>query len=201
MGRFITSSLVTLCLFIIYHIRNKLRERNRARQQGCEPPARYHHRDPLFGLDLIFQTVKLAKANQNIIAVAHRFQQYGRTFRTTALLSTTVNTIEPENIQTIYASKTSSWGIEPTRLAAMSPFCGRGFITTDGPSWEHSRSLLKPSFTKANISDLTPFEAPVEEFLARIPSDGSTVDVQPLLYLLVSVSICDSYGSFYVLEC
>ena len=68
----------------------------------------------------------------------------------------------------------------------MSPFCGDGFITNDGPVWEHSRSMLKPSFNRNNVMDLTAFEGSVKELIARIPKDGSTMDFQPLIELMVS---------------
>ena len=51
------------------------------------------------------------------------------------------------------------WGMQPIRLSAFDPFCGVGFVTTDGPIWEHARALLKPSFNKANISDLPILES------------------------------------------
>ncbi|KAL9619343.1 MAG: hypothetical protein Q9160_006023 [Pyrenula sp. 1 TL-2023] len=69
------------------------------------------------------------------------------------------------------------WGIQPFRFEGMRPFCGEGLLSTDGSKWEHSRSLFKPSFHRNNIADLTAFENLVEKFLANIPLDGSTVDL------------------------
>ncbi|PQE27741.1 cytochrome P450 alkane hydroxylase protein [Rutstroemia sp. NJR-2017a BVV2] len=48
-------------------------------------------------------------------------------------------------------------------------------------------ALLRPTFSKSNISDLSIYKAAVERFLKCIPSDGrTTVDLQPLLSNLVS---------------
>ena len=55
----------------------------------------------------------------------------------------------------------------------------------DGPRWEHSRALLKPSFNKANMTDLSVFEGYVKMVVDQIPKDGSTVDLQPLFFNLV----------------
>ena len=70
----------------------------------------------------------------------------------------------------------------------MKPFCGDGFITNDSPVWEHSRSMLKPVFYRSNIIGLTAFEAPVKTLIAKIPRDGTTVDIQPLVELMVSTT-------------
>jgi cytochrome P450 len=78
------------------------------------------------------------------------------------------------------------WGVESFRLPAMGRLCGRGFLTTDGKTWEHSRALLKPSFTKQIISDLSRFEVVVEKVLNQLPTDGETVDLAPVLNELVS---------------
>ncbi|KAI1082057.1 cytochrome P450 [Whalleya microplaca] len=70
------------------------------------------------------------------------------------------------------------------RLPGMEYFCGRGFITTDGDTWRHSRKLLKPSFDLSNIRDLSILKEEVDTLLKQLPKDGSTVDLQPLLYVM-----------------
>ncbi|TGO61344.1 hypothetical protein BCON_0028g00320 [Botryotinia convoluta] len=72
----------------------------------------------------------------------------------------------------------------------MGPFCGRGFITTDGERWQKARALLRPTFSKSNISDLSSCKVAVEQFLQSIPDDGcTTVDLQPLLANLIKTSL------------
>jgi cytochrome P450 len=53
-------------------------------------------------------------------------------------------------------------------------------MTSDGAFWEHSRALIKPTFARAQIADLTSYDIHVNHLLALIPTDGSTVDLQPL---------------------
>jgi cytochrome P450 len=67
----------------------------------------------------------------------------------------------------------------------MEYFCGVGFLTTDGSIWQHSRKLLKSSFSKSNISDLSFLSREVDKLFAKIPGDGSAVDLQPLMSLMV----------------
>ena len=135
----------------------------------------------------MFETIRLSRKCRIIPAVAERYQTYGTTFQTNSLGTNVINTIDPENIQVIYSSNEKDWGVQPMRLSAMEPFCGRGFITTDGKTWERSRALLKPSFNKANITDLSAFKAIADRVLCQLPKDESTVDLSPILYELVSL--------------
>ena len=47
----------------------------------------------------------------------------------------------------------------------------------------------------SNTSDLTIFEQSVEQLLERIPKDGSTVDLEPLVSMLVDLSSSVSINS------
>ncbi|KAF7914175.1 uncharacterized protein EAF01_000581 [Botrytis porri] len=72
----------------------------------------------------------------------------------------------------------------------MGPFCGHGFITTDGVTWQKARALLRPSFSKSNISGLSAYKVAVEQFLRYIPDNGcTTVDLQPLRANLVGFAL------------
>ena len=117
-------------------------------------------------------------------AALHR--KYGPTYRETSIFGTNLKTASEENIQTVLGLKAQDWGVRPFRFAGMRPFCGEGFLTADGSVWEHSRATLKPSFHKKNIADLTAFEHSLGQFLAHIPKDGSTIDLQSLVSSLVS---------------
>lgn len=43
-----------------------------------------------------------------------------------------IKTRGAENIHIMHGLKTKDWGIQPFRLPAMDPFCGKGSIPTDG---------------------------------------------------------------------
>ncbi|KAF2707548.1 cytochrome P450 [Pleomassaria siparia CBS 279.74] len=64
----------------------------------------------------------------------------------------------------------------------MAFFCGEGFLTTDGSVWQQSRRMLKPTFSNANISDLSVLSRNVEDLLKKIPLNGSAFDLQSLLF-------------------
>ena len=196
MGIVIILSLSIIVILGISYL-TKLRQRHGlSHANGCRPATKYPHWDPVLGLDLFFMTGKLFEENRYLPNLVERYAKLGRTFETNLLGSPSINTIEPRNLQTVYVAKSKDWGVQPVRLPAQEPFCGRGFITTDGTQWEHSRALLKPSFNRANI-DLVALERGLRLVLGRIPKDGSSVDLQPLFLQLVRQSALSQLGSIY----
>jgi cytochrome P450 len=67
----------------------------------------------------------------------------------------------------------------------MEHLCGRGFLTTDGEIWNHSRKLLKPTFARSNLLDLSTVGNELDNLIESLPTDGTTVDLQPLLSTMV----------------
>ncbi len=161
--------------------------RSLARANGCLPPKTLPQIDPILGLDVFLQAGKLVQENRYLTEQARLYNDIGRTYQTTVLGTSAINSIESQNLQAVFVSQFGNWGVEPIRLSAAKPFLGRGFLTTDGSRWEHSRTLLKPSFNKANIANMSTLEKYLKMVMDRIPADGSTVDLQPLLLNLVGV--------------
>jgi cytochrome P450 len=123
--------------------------------------------------------------HMDLASVNQYFARHGPTFQLESLFgSNTIVTIAPENLKAIYSTG-KDFGIQPIRLPTMEYFCGVGFLTTDGSLWQHSRKLLKPSFSKSNISDLEFLGREVDKLFAKIPDNGSTVDLQPLMFIMV----------------
>lgn len=188
MAYLVNSLLAGALAAVLYLFQRSWSKAASARQLGCQPPFSYPHIDLIFGLDLKLREVKKALEFRSIPFNTELFKIYGKTYQVNVFGSATIRTIDPANIQTAYATNNKDWGYEPMRLPVMGPFCGRGFITTDGATWKASRALLRPTFSKANVSDLSPFQRSVDSFLQQIPRDGSIVDMQPLIATLVSVS-------------
>ncbi|KAI5924587.1 cytochrome P450 [Camillea tinctor] len=175
MGHKLNTGLVGLALlaFLLFH---RQRQRTASVQShGCEQAVIHRPKEPFSGFDFQMRMYTEIPFLYNL----HR--RYGNTYQVHSWVSLpTVCTISLENIRTINTSK--DFGVAPMRLPGMEYFCGRGFITTDGDTWSHSRKLLKPSLDFNNIRDLSVLEREVDALLKRLPKDGSTVDLQPLLY-------------------
>lgn len=50
---------------------------------------------------------------------------------------------------------------------------------------DHSETLIKPIFARAQLSDLAYLEKRVMRMIDSIPRDRSTIDLKPLLTFLV----------------
>lgn len=103
-----------------------------------------------------------------------------------------IQTTQSKNVQAVAATQFDDFGVRPRRGKVAAPFLGsRGIFTADGELWKHSRALIRPTFSRNEIADLASFERHVNRFLALIPVDSSTVDLQPLAKRLVrNPAIC-----------
>ena len=93
-------------------------------------------------------------------------------------------TIEPENFKAIFADKFEDFDVGWQRLRAMGPVLGEVLITSDGALWQHQRNLLRPAFNRRQISDYPFFQQDLDDFIAKIPRDGSTINLAPLFKTL-----------------
>ncbi|KAI1163886.1 cytochrome P450 [Nemania serpens] len=165
--------------FAAYRLYMAYELRLAAQQHGCQSATRYKHRDPVFGLDIFLRTGDAITKNQFLVEHQRRYDTYGHTFEALNFGSRVIYSVHPENIRAVFSTNAADWGIQPLRLRNMSPFCGMGFITTDGSEWKLSHDLLKPSFHRSNISDFGPLEEHLRILLEQIPKDGSKFDLQP----------------------
>lgn len=183
MGFLISLTIGGLFLAATYAYINHQRYQAKRHANGCKPPPKYPHKEPFFGIDLFLDTGKMYEEHRFLPTWYQRYTDNGSTFEVSTLGTPTVCSCEPANLQSVFSTNAKSWGVS-YRLPALGPYCGRGFLTTDGPAWEHSRALLAPSFLKANISDPTDFAHYLDLMIERIPRDGTTVDLQTLLFSL-----------------
>ena len=155
------------------------------RSHGCKRPPSYPDKYPVLGLDWHRSNTKSVKRGDMYSLRMQHFRRLGRTFQTASMGNTVIHTMDPKNIQTVLATEFTSFGVSPTRQISAEPLIGRGVFTSDGKFWEWSRSLGKPLFARAQLSDFSLFEKHVNKLLTMIPKDGSIIDLQPLLKRLV----------------
>ncbi|EHK97188.1 putative Cytochrome 52A11 [Glarea lozoyensis 74030] len=63
-------------------------------------------------------------------------------------------TADADNVRAILATQFKDFVTGPNRAGAFGYFVGKSIFTSDGPFWEHSRSLFKPHFATGHINDL-----------------------------------------------
>jgi hypothetical protein len=199
MAFFSVISGVVLALLLRYFFR-RIRQSQRAKALGCGPIRYYPHWDPLFGSDVFLGNFISAVRGTRISKILpHRYLPYGKTYALKTPRSIWIHTVEPENLAALFgkgieinlkedsdtACNDVVWGNAPLRFV-MEPFCGKGFLTTDGEQWQHYRNMLKPSFTRDVMADLTWFKQAADEFVTSLPGNEHPVDLSPKLDQFVS---------------
>jgi len=168
------------CLFLSRRTVIALRRSRVIRKHRCESPPAIPQRDPLFGLDIVFEVLSSVKKRKRSISLGQLFGTYGSTFKSRVYNTTKIFTIEPRNLQSVFATDFDSWGVEPVRLFFFEPFVGKGVMTTDGPLWQHYRDSIRPTFSRVQLTNLSAYKVHVDRLLDLIPSNGAIIDVQPL---------------------
>ena len=178
---------------VLVSLRRFIVRKRKIQEHGCRPPLAIPQLDPIFGLDIVLKLFRSLKEDRRNVSLLEQFRTYGNTFQSTSVGRTNISTIELQNLQSVFSTDFSSWGVEPMRLFAFEPFVGRGIMCSDGAFWEHSRALIKPTFTRTQIADLhlSTYKAHVQRLIDVIPKDGSTVDLQPLFARLALDSSTD----------
>ncbi|KAG9245264.1 cytochrome P450 [Calycina marina] len=154
-----------------------------SRAHGCKPAKRFPQSERIIGYDLYKQQQEAARTKSLLARGLKRYADNGPTFSFSFMGNTFVSTIDPENIKHILATQFGDF-VLGSRSVTFGPLLGRGIFTSDGTHWEHSRALVRPNFTRAQVADLNTFETHIQHMIAKIPRDGSTVDLQTLFFRL-----------------
>ncbi|KAJ4152841.1 hypothetical protein LMH87_009361 [Akanthomyces muscarius] len=168
--------------FLCIYIRRVVARARFAQLHGCRPVAKSLSKDPFLGLDALPGTIRSLVQHKMLEQNCELFNTYGNTFTLKELHRKIILTIEPENIKTVLSLRFSDFGIGH-RLAAFKPLLGEGIFDTDGDHWASSRALVRPSFTRDQLADLSSLECLFQDLVAVLPRDGQTVvDLQPLFF-------------------
>ncbi|PYI15711.1 cytochrome P450 [Aspergillus violaceofuscus CBS 115571] len=166
---------------ILTYLNRRLKQYRMARANQCQPPPTLREWGPLFGLDGIYQRMVEAKEHNFLERSVDRFEAYGNTFQARRLGTTVIATRDPENVKTILSLRFKDYGLGD-RIHSFGPLLGHGIFTTDGEHWAQSRAMVRPNFAKEQVAHLDIFEELMDDLLALIPTDGTTVDLQDLFF-------------------
>ncbi|KAG4441899.1 hypothetical protein IFR05_002640 [Cadophora sp. M221] len=150
---------------------------------GCKPPRKLPQQERILGLGEFKKQLSAVKSKLFLEMILQQFRDMGTTFSSVVLGTDFLMTIEPENVKTILSTNFKDYGLGK-RVTSMGPLLGNGIFTSDGANWEHSRALVRPSFTKSRVANLDSYESHIQNLIARIPKDGSSVDLQVLFHQL-----------------
>ncbi|RDW90311.1 cytochrome P450 [Aspergillus mulundensis] len=137
--------------------------------------------EKILGLTLFKRMQQNAKDGVSLQSHHESTKTDGPTISAVLLGKSFISTSDPANIKAILATKFADFNLGE-RSDAFRPFLGHGIFTEDGTEWERSRALIRPTFSKAQFSELPIIEQHVQNLLARIPGNGETVDLQQLFF-------------------
>lgn len=100
-----------------------------------------------------------------------------------------LGTIEPENIKTILATSFGDYSLG-FRYDLMYTLLGDGIFTQSGAEWKHSRALLRPQFSREQVSRLKLISGHVNLLLCHF-SSGKVIDAQELYHRFTIDSATD----------
>ncbi|KAL8643808.1 MAG: hypothetical protein Q9226_008108 [Calogaya cf. arnoldii] len=158
-----------------------------AREHKCEIPPHTANTLP-WGIDRMWRMVQLTSQGADVMesVIMPSFRSTGWTFQSSGLFGAEPLFIsDPENLRAVFATHFSDYGVESLRLGAFGFMVGKCIFTTDGPFWEHSRSLFRPHFSTGQLGNLGATEKAVRDLLTAIPAQNSQswteeFDLQPL---------------------
>lgn len=157
--------------YVFMNLRLFYVRRQFARAYGCQPVARSFNKDPFLGLDTIPGTIRALRKHKILESGCELFRIYGNTFTIKELQKSAILTVELENIKTILSLNFKHYGIGH-RLRPFKPLLGEGIFDTDGDHWASSRALIRPSFNRDQVADLTSLEDLIQDLFLILPRDG-----------------------------
>ncbi|KAK2597027.1 hypothetical protein N8I77_012901 [Diaporthe amygdali] len=159
-------------------------------QHGCKPCRKFPLRDPVLGLDFIITNIRAFQNHRFLELLSSRFRKAGPTWEVRGFHRRSIFTADPENVKTLLSLRFKDFTLGG-RQRIMGPLLGQGVFASDGDEWAHSRALLRPNFAKEQVADLSLIETHVSHLFRLLPSDGSTVDLQPLFHRFTLDSATD----------
>jgi cytochrome P450 len=192
MRSIISGVALTLLAFIVYKIitakLNGRRYRAESARRGCAPaPTLYSNN--LLGTSRLKESIKATKEDRGPQYVVSAINEVGtniHTLRVPILDYELLVTRDPENVKAMFSTQSSEYDISATRSSAFMPLLGEGIFTSTGQQWKHSRALVRPQFSREEISNLDLVERHVRTLMRVLKTnkDGwtDTVDLQPLMF-------------------
>lgn len=169
--------------FTFYGINRRIARSKASQQHNCAESPKLPSIDPIFGLDTVAQSFHQLSKHRMMRSLHELYQQYGHTFQSTPFGRRSVSTIHPRNLPLI-ANENNTFGAGSLRELASEPMLGR-IASSDRAMWLRARTMLKPTFNRAQIADREMFSIHIKKFLQLLPHDSSEVGLQPLFDHLV----------------
>ncbi|PSR80330.1 cytochrome P450 [Coniella lustricola] len=185
-----------LAFLVVDSLVTSHRRAGKAREWGCEQPARQALTKP-WGIDKVQDAMAADRIKQFPQYAFSQAVAMGRwTWMYKLFGAEIISTHEPQNIQAILATQFGTFDLGVQRRGMFWPMLGNGIFTQAGTEWKHSRDLMRPQFTRDQVSDLDLEERHVQNMMraldAKLDSSAAAsaecwtqvVDLQELFFRL-----------------
>ncbi|KAI0894632.1 putative N-alkane-inducible cytochrome P450 [Annulohypoxylon nitens] len=178
-------------LLIVRYIARQLEIRAFKKANGCLPPPREPQPEHIIGLAAWKRLRRERRDRVTLKETTRRAKELGYTSSLVMAGNSFTVTCDPVNLKAMLATNFNDFGLGP-REVPLGPVLSGGIFISDGESWQHSRALIRPAFTRAQVADLDSLEEHMQNLLTRIPKeDGVTFDIKPLFYNMTLDSATD----------
>jgi cytochrome P450 monooxygenase len=183
--------ILAVSYFICSAVWNRRRYTSGRQAKECGTIHTYKHVDPLLGIDFVYRMLSNLKKHRWLEFQKELWAELPdgcKTFEAKFLGSRMIYSCNWENMKAMSTDNWKDFGVQPIRQGngVVSPFTGHGVSTTDGALWQFGRDLVKPYFDRKGYSNLHRLQVHVDRLLSKVPTDGSTFDIQPLFRRWVS---------------
>ena len=179
----IIGPILVLLSYVLYQRTGLyLRRRRFENYHGCLPAAKFPQIERIVGVDIFIDNIRCLNRKCLLSRLKQRFEQMGDTYSVTIAGNKMVHTIDPENIKAFLATQFDDFDVGWQRRRAMAPTMGEILLSADGARWHRYRAMLRPAFSRRQISAYETFKHDIDDLLCTLPRDGSTVDLAPHFY-------------------
>ncbi|KAJ5907443.1 hypothetical protein N7495_000125 [Penicillium taxi] len=166
----------------------------KARSLGCASPPHYPG-NGIIGYDNFKASIRADKAKtipnlweERLRTVSEKENRFVTTLVTRNLGRKHLFTTDPKNIQAVLATQFKDFEMGSVRASNIHHLLGTGVFTADGEDWSRSRALLRPQFTRDQISQLELEETHFQNAMQVLPvaANGWTdvKDIQTIFFRL-----------------
>ncbi|KAJ5172505.1 hypothetical protein N7492_005098 [Penicillium capsulatum] len=188
---FVAAAVVLQILRVVF---NSWQHSRKAQQLGCSKPPSYPCKDPI-GIGNLRDVLAADKTKAVPLVWERRMKvmtnQKGRyvpTFILRMMGNDNIFTVDPKNVQAVLATQFKDFELGIVRRRIALQLLGTGIFTADGKEWSHSRALLRPQFTRDQVSQLDLEEGHVQKAMQALPvaADGwtATTNIQAIFFRL-----------------
>jgi cytochrome P450 len=163
MNHLLIFCIVLVVVLFLRELYVELEYRYLSRKNGCGVP--YTNLERPFGIPACIRLINSKR--QHVLLEKHEehMVKAGRTtMRNQLNFQINVLTYDPENIKSMLATNFKDYSLG-LRYVQFFPLLGDGIFTLSGEGWKHSRALLRPQFTREQVTQLDSLNVHVNQLL------------------------------------